>query len=643
MPKVKRTNSTAAKTSNWYYLLPLMFILSILPLIVYLRVVPLKGPAFDFWNGQKDNVDFFSYYKMVWLLISSCLALGLFGLKVLLDGVDSLKKTYLYIPIAIYMFFVLLSTEFSKYQSISLLGFPDRYEGMYVLLAYMVLIVVSLNLTDNETHLKFLLGALFAGAIIIGLMGVFQYIGYDLFKSAFGKNLILPEAYKQFADKLQFQFSKHTIYATLYHTDYVGSYMAMLFPLVFSFFVLTKKPLLKVLLGLMALLMAVTWLGSNSRAGMVGGSIAMFVFLIMINKYIIKNWKYFLGGILILGLTVFGLNVISHGYLGSRISSLINDAKTITGATGKDQPPENLPLKDLMIKGNEGTVVTPTETLKFALTGDQITFEDKEDKPIPMKFDSATGRVDLQDNRFKEYKLTLGKMKDMNVLQLEKGVLKLIFKVNNAQVALLNSKGEVVNIGPVARWGFEGKELLGSSRGYIWSRSIPLLRDTIFVGHGPDTFAAYFPQNDFMGKLYAYAGDMWQLVDKPHDLYLQVGINTGIISLLALLSLFIIYFAKSVMLYIRNDYSDFISRAGVGIFVAICGYLGAAFFNDSVVSVAPVFWVLLGLGISANYMLEQKKRIRTGLTTGVPHQKTNIVDKSSTGGNKQQQSKKSKA
>ncbi|WP_243450240.1 O-antigen ligase family protein [Desulfosporosinus sp. Sb-LF] len=600
---------------NWYLLLPLMFLLTVVPLIVYLKVVPLTGASFDFWTGQKENLDFFSYYKMVWILISSILAVVVLALVVMFYGLDRIKGSYYYIPIAVYAFFVILSTEFSQYTDISLTGFVDRYEGMYVLLAYMAVLFVTMNLVNKEQHIKVLLGALFTGAIIIGIIGVFQYGGYDFFKSAFGKNLILPAAYKQMADKLQFQFAKHMIYATLYHLDYVGSYMAMLFPLSFTLFVLTRRGWLKAFFAGFTLLMAVNWLGSTSRAGMLGGVIALVILMIMINKYILRNWKYFVGGFVILGLIVFGLNYMSKGYLGSRIGSLVSDAAKITGSTGKDDSKANSLLQGLVIKGNQATLVTPTETLKFAVNGDQITFMDRDDRPIGMKFEQSTGKVDLQDDRYKDYLLKLGKFNNMNALQLEKGILKLNFSLANNQVALLNSKGQVVNIQPVEKWGFEGKELLGSSRGYIWSRSIPLLKHTLFVGYGPDTFAIYFPQNDFMGKFYAYYGDMWQVVDKPHDLYLQVGINTGIISLLALLSLFIAYFVRSSMLYFRNDYSDFASRAGVAIFVAVCGYLGAAFFNDSIVSVAPVFWVLLGLGISINHMLEHKN-LSSQLSTG---------------------------
>jgi len=592
--------------NNWYLLLPLMLLLAVVPLIVYMKVVPLTGASLKFWSGQKENMDFFSYYKMVWILISSTLAVVALAFTVMFYGFDRIRRSYYYIPIAVYAFFVILSTIFSQYTDISLTGFVDRYEGMYVLLAYMAVLFVTMNLVNKEQHIKVLLGALFTGAIMIGLIGAFQYLGYDLFKSTFGKSLILPNAYQELAATLQFQFTKHMIYATLYHTDYVGSYMAMLFPLTFTLFVLTKRSWLKGFFAALTLLMAVNWLGCNSRAGMFGGVLALVILMIMINKYVLKNWKLFLGGLVILGLLVFGLNTMSKGYLGSRIGSLITDASKITGSTGEGDSKANSFLQGLDIYGNQATLVTSTEILKFSVNGDQITFSDKDDHPIGMKLDQSTGSINLQDNRYKDYELMLGKAKDRKALQIKKSNLKLSFILTNSEIGLLNNKGQLVNLQPVEKWGFEGKELLGSSRGYIWSRSIPLLNHTLFVGTGPDTFAAYFPQNDFIGKFYAYNGDMWQLVDKPHDLYLQVGLNTGIISLLALLALFIAYFVRSAKLYIKNDYSDFVSRAGVAIFVAVCGYLGAAFFNDSLVSVAPVFWILLGLGISVNYMLEQK-------------------------------------
>ena len=36
------------------------------------------------------------------------------------------------------------------------------------------------------------------------------------------------------------------------------------------------------------------------------------------------------------------------------------------------------------------------------------------------------------------------------------------------------------------------------------------------------------------------------------------------------------------------------------------GYLAASMFNDHIVSVAPLFWIILGIGISINFRLKSK-------------------------------------
>jgi len=194
-----------------------------------------------------------------------------------------------------------------------------------------------------------------------------------------------------------------------------------------------------------------------------------------------------------------------------------------------------------------------------------------------------------------------------NILNINKDKIKLYFEMKSKYIGIVDFKGNNIDIDNIKSFGFVGKERLASSRGYIWSRSLPLVKDTLILGHGPDTFAAYFPQQDIKGKMYAYYGDMWQLVDKPHNLYLQIALNTGVISLMAMLALFLMYIIKSFKLYYRSNFDDFYSIAGLAIFLAVCGYLGAALFNDSVVSVAPVFWVLLGMGISINNIIKHQK------------------------------------
>ena len=93
------------------------------------------------------------------------------------------------------------------------------------------------------------------------------------------------------------------------------------------------------------------------------------------------------------------------------------------------------------------------------------------------------------------------------------------------------------------------------------------------------------------------------IVDKPHNLYLQIAINQGGIALLAFLAIIVVYLVQCIKLYAFRAYYYATSDAmGIGIMLAIIGYLGAGFFNDSIVSVAPIFWILLGTGFAVNYI-----------------------------------------
>ena len=162
-------------------------------------------------------------------------------------------------------------------------------------------------------------------------------------------------------------------------------------------------------------------------------------------------------------------------------------------------------------------------------------------------------------------------------------------------------------------WGFEGKEKLGSARGYIWSRSLPMLKDTILIGNGPDTFVLEFPQNDRLAKWWAYDTPN-MLVDKPHNLYLQIALNEGVLALVAFLVLVGAYVIDSFRLYALKNYYEGKQIIGMATCLGIIGYLGAGIFNDSIISVAPIFWILLGSGVAINYInnkeqVEVKKRI----------------------------------
>ena len=50
-------------------------------------------------------------------------------------------------------------------------------------------------------------------------------------------------------------------------------------------------------------------------------------------------------------------------------------------------------------------------------------------------------------------------------------------------------------------------------------------------------------------------------------MYLQIAVQTGVLSLIALLTFYGIYFITSIKLYVKQKFDTFLSQAGVGIFL----------------------------------------------------------------------------
>ena len=148
----------------------------------------------------------------------------------------------------------------------------------------------------------------------------------------------------------------------------------------------------------------------------------------------------------------------------------------------------------------------------------------------------------------------------------------------------------------------EGYEWLFSRRGYIWKMTLPLLRDHILLGSGQGTFVFEFPNDDFAQRAkYNYSTE---LITKPHNLYFQTACQSGVLAMLLCVFAWGYYLVQAL----RNNWRESrMSFASVGVMTGIFGYLLMGFLNDSTIAVAPVFWLLLGLGVRQNYEARKKE------------------------------------
>ena len=167
--------------------------------------------------------------------------------------------------------------------------------------------------------------------------------------------------------------------------------------------------------------------------------------------------------------------------------------------------------------------------------------------------------------------------------------------------------GALIDMHKVPAIGWENNLSFGSGRGYIWSRTLPMMKDTQLLGYGADSYCIYFPHEDYVGKYNSgtFSANTNIVVDKPHNMYMGMVVGTGGISLLAFLGLTILYLIQGIKLYFRKELKTLYDFVGVSIVLSICGFLVAGLVNDSTVSVMPMFYGLLGIGFSINQILKK--------------------------------------
>lgn len=574
------------------FLLPILLVLAVVPVVVRLKMVMLDDATIQYWvSDSKSAADIFSYFKAGLVCISTVIMLVLSFFQTNRSEIAGRSKLPYYLPVAVFAVLTILSSIFSQHPGTARNGFPDRYEGMFVLLAYMVILLFTMNTDFNEAGIRILAIGLFVSATAIGLIGILQFFGFDYFRTLFGQLLILPAKYHSMAGKMSFTLGPWSIYSTLSNPNYVGSYMAMLFPVSLAAFAFTRHMPYKIAAGVFSCLMFANLLGCRSIAGYFGGGFALIFALVLLRKKIVQDWKPMLAAAGCYVAVFLLMNVVSGGAL---LNSQSGDIQN-TGAHVASQE-RKVDLQDIRLNEKSFSIVSKTETLEITWNGNQYDFRDTKGEKLESV--AKDNRITFPDKRYSAYSLMPDETR--NLLHVNAGTLR--FDVSSGQKGfrLIGIRGNPVGkLEKPAKFGFEGMEKLASSRGYIWSRSIPLLKNTLLAGDGPDTFSFVFPQYDYIGKLRAF--DRAEiLVDKPYSFYLQTGINTGVLSLVAILVLFGAYFISSIRIYTKKEIASIFDYAGVAAFIAFCGFIAAGVFNDSTVAVSPVFWAILGIGIACN-------------------------------------------
>lgn len=567
------------------------FKIRLLPVIAFTAMVflLLKAYGYTLDIGHMENVpvsgetelwDVFCHVKAsAIIIITSCAALTMAYL--LITGQMKLKKNEIYIPMAIYIVFVLVSYFLSDYRQVAWIGGISRFEGTRVILCYIFMLFYTINVVDDAVDIITIVVPTLCGVFIACMIGLTQLLGHDILGTKVSRILIAG------AQMIETNFKPGQVYQTVYNMNYVGMYLALIIPILIlavylSFkmykgnkacqFHISNNQLITIMIISVILLVviALNVYGANSLGGAIGigASVMMLIIFNLKNK-----WK---------SIVVFVISVIS--FLG--ILAIVY----VAGA-------DNRKCLDYFITGMDyiTTSVDGNEiTVYYIRSDNSYELRDCDGNLLSMSESKRRkGFYKANDERYGE-KLAFGLRNEAgeHVIEIDADEEEFIFRLDEEKGALYrNPFGNEVSLRPIPGIGFKGHLSAGSSRGYIWSRTIPLLKKYILIGSGADTFFMIFPHDDYAGK-YSSTTFPHIIFDKPHSMYLQMIQGTGGISFIAFLMMIGIYISQ----VIRSNKKEkqHVSNA---IAAGVIGFLVAGMFNDSSVCTMPMFYGMLGMGV----------------------------------------------
>jgi len=663
MPKRRARHNTNnnINIAEWIYGALLTFVIAIMPIVVRFAVV-VSPPELYALFPIELHPDFFSYYKS-WALGISAAIIAVYAIFdwVLEGGAKfdyrALIKSPVIVASAVFLFFALVSALFSSYMHTSWLGTADRGEGMLILSAYFIVMFAAIYFVKGDKQAKVLMYGFAFSSIIMGLVGLSQFLEQDFFRTDIGQRFLMlgmsdhqrVAAIEDGGVAAPFRFS----YGTLYNPNTFGKYTAMATPILLACalafdgkFEKIKSVPLRVALSILVRiaflvaggLMLVGIFGSRSLAGFIGIGVAVAVLLITIVCRVIyqlacrkkdddvsfterkSSARRTIGwAVGIVVIAALGVGLYFFPPVNQRLDLALNRFEQ--ALRSEPRPPH-----DIVFEGNRFTT-TISGVERFTMYVDRL-HEMELPSPMaeildrdPWRIYDATGElVPLVERQGPagegELAVYIYSIPGYGTARIERlpGAPMFMYR----RILMTLNEGNIYTVAPnfvdlidlsqpAPAWGFEGREHWGSSRGYIWSRTFPLMPGTAIIGTGPDTYTQAFPQHDVVGNMFYLSGPH-RPVDKAHNIYLQTWVTTGGISALALIFLYGFYLLTTFVSLIRSkvEEGNFLFGLRFGLLAGVSGFVVAAMSTDSTIGSTGVFYILLGIGFGINLIVKKQ-------------------------------------
>lgn len=558
--------------------LPFYFIM-LVPLIVYGKVTDTGLVGFTWISDNSEIFDMLLYYKRIALIMTGCL-LAVWGVVKIRKKRMDIKKMKIFIPLAVYVLLAFLSSIISPQRKLAFGGAFEQFEDMWVIIGYFLICIYAYTECCEEFFTA--TGIL---SVLFGAIGTFQYFGLDFYRTDAAQIICMPWNLHDMSFQVTVESGRS--YCSLSNPNYVGMFCCLTMPLMTVLAFVEKNYLKKILYAAADILLLCSLIGSRSRSGIIVLALCMLVLTVIFRKKAILQLRNSRLTVVCVVLVIFIGAAMFAGkwnYFSESIGEIFkegNEAETLIEeiVTGDDSVKITYNGKTVFLKTDydnstlkESVLITDASGALYDTyeKGKIIYFSDKELNNLTIEPDKNSLKV--HDGSFYWY---FSNQTEDNTWQY--------INVYGKADKLVSDEIEVFH-------GLDGKERILNGRGYIWSRTIPLLKKYFILGSGQDSFVTVFPNNDYLGL--ARWGYKDIIINKPHCMYMQIAVQSGMLSLIMLMAFWCIYF----MSVIRNKKKSRNYELSAAIAVGVLGYLLTGLTNDSNVGVAPLFWAYIGMG-----------------------------------------------
>lgn len=574
----KKTKAKKGKQKQNFndLLIPVLGVLCVMPLLIHLITYDSGLDQYTWYAQDGLRTDIFSYWKSYFFMITVVFMLVILILRMVLYK-NQTKSMHLFLPLGVYGITAVLSSILSIHKETAWQGNLSSFEGIIVLLGYLLLgvYVYQVVTEDNDYHVLWK-GFLFIWFVLTSL-SLLQIFQIDLYDYAWVQKLFMSETdYAQYGGQIHHTFQGSYVYATLDNPNYAGVYFVMAFFLLLNMGMTERNNKRKgFYLAASFLTLIVIWFtySRSTLASIVVGCVILL--LLRKNGLSRKDIGKMIGIVLVIVLVLVGLDGIQDfHYLRRMIDTVDTEPleRLITDEQGVH----------LCYAGDEFQFVFEKDRLLIISHEETISITENETFTLPLEDPVVISQITLHPER---------------AFSMEIADVMMRFAEQDGMYYYETIYGKREQMQEISHVDFHGLENLGSGRLYIWSRTLPLLLKRVLVGSGPDTFAEVFPQNDYAGKA-VYSNDMIYLIEKGHNDYLTKWIQTGGISVIAYLVFLFLFLKKGFTYFKNNTNQEFSIRLGCSAFLGCVSYMTGSVFNDSTVQTTPLFWILTGLVLS---------------------------------------------